>query len=699
MPKLSKFPAPPNLINNQLLPNLLFSLLPESPASATPLTNLLDPAYHLLRRREGLWLVHQDPQHLTDHSGWFIIHWPSLLRNILQQPRGKSLLADHGYSAPHYFTMEQSDPAFFDTQWRAFRLHFQSLLPPASTVWQDAPDFLRLTSFAEPHEAGPDAFTVFRAGAMVSSKYRTTQSRLGAYKDFSPLNLLPILSNPELLHKIHPLTQLLLQCMQRSRVFFTEDGFNNWGFAWTKTGLIFHYARALHRAQLDPYLSPLFPGDMYNDYLSPWGADYVLNSPCALKLPRLTRFTTRLDPGAYERLVRPFNLIHNPHTFGDRWATDVKYMPEHHLYFHNKHRTQLYDLRRYVRDLCALAKPNLTVQTPTTQTPTTQTPTTLSAGKPPSNPPKKTRKRPISIFTLDERQLGYALPSSDLDNPEAIEGLTLRAIKYHREVFLSYPDALAEFAPGINNNEWFLRTPKKGQLPARWMGTVLDYQHTIPRDIQRATLMYRGTLYFHPGLTLPDGDAVSFLRACYRAQGSVPERIYQITTAYNNFLTWVHTPNALLEGAGAYGPELESFVDPSVDCPIKLSSHYERLDFFYQKGMRSSRRGLAYAVTKPGQHGSRSPRIGTYDKWCIWYATNTELPYLKYRLNKTQQTEYLAKRWLPWRRPGSLGYHLPNPLRVYLKLQQRQPDLPKDVSVDAVIAEAEDLYGASFNSY
>jgi hypothetical protein len=297
---------------------------------------------------------------------------------------------------------------------------------------------------------------------------------------------------------------------------------------------------------------------------------------------------------------------------------------------------------------------------------------------------------------MDERQLGYDLPSEDPDVPSQVQGLVFRAIKYCRQTYISFPDVVSLHLPQVNKAKWFSRRHldrvKGWTLPNMKATFPIRIDHVQVKDA-KATVHYRDITYFHPLLMLPDGEAMGFLREVFHVLPHVPVHVKAMVGAFHNLLLWIHDPQLLLQGEGQFGTELESLTDPSFGCPIKLKSPQDRLDFLFQKGRNSIRRGLAYS-DKPGAHGKRSARMGSYDHWVVWHCSTTELPFLGYQLNKTQQCEYIAKRWLHWRRPSSLKNHLI--ADTYYRLPARLPLLGKQKTVTDLIAEAEDMFGPAF---
>lgn len=712
-------------VNPELLPELLETHLPTRRTVALSLSELLDPARKLRRASQGCWLVHSTPTLISDDTGWFIIHWPSLVRGIFSSMRGKGLLTNWGYSELIYAQLHTRSPEGFDTQWRLFKAYFeQEMLPPSARLWSENNNFQRLTKFVvDLEESYEDNFTIFRAGEFLNPTNRTLVQRVAAYDAFRKL---PYIDPTRVLDKTPQPFRLLYWALRRAKATDVEDGFNSWGLAWTRKGLLFHYGRALARARQDLLIADMFGGDLYNNYLGPWSQEYVLNSTGSLRLPPLAKFAYRLSLVEYEKATEPYHLTKDEKTWSDLNRVDSKYIPENHLFFPFKG-GKIYDIRSYINELVEIstnedayanAQRNRTrrKRAKDVEGSFSEAYGQKKRGKPPSaaslakkkkkaeaaaGKPTATRERVVSIMTVDERQLGYEVPSNDPDNPDAVEGLAIRALKYCGETYIAYPDVISQYYPTINQAKWFdrrsLHQKKKWVNPSTNAVSDVIFDRTLLGNKNiAATVRYRDILYFHPALMVPDGEAMGFLREVYRLQGLTEPRIIQMTLAFSNFLHWVHSPAELLEGHGMFGAELESLIDPTLLCPIKLNSPQERLDFFFQKGMHAKRRGLAYSGN-PGTHGQRSTRMQIYDKWVVWYASTTELPYLGYQLNNQDQAEYLTKRWLTWRRPSSLKTHLWK--GTYGGERKRQPMRPKDITVDQLVEQAAEIFGPSFTSY
>jgi len=561
-------------------------------------------------------------------------------------------------------------------------------------IWSDEPAFVKLTSFVSNIAEGyPDNFTIFRAGDFLDPRYRGIDQRLAAYRGFKQLHHIDVL---KVLEKTPQPFRLLYWALRRAKAAKTLDGFNTWGIAWTRKGLVFHYGRALDRIRKDLLLADRFGGDLYNDYLGPWSQEFVLNLKGPLKIPALARFTSRLSATEYEDAIEPYRLTKNPYMWSDLVNTDPRYLAENHLFFPFRGGKR-YDIREYIAELVHLSTDEEAYAAALRDRhrfrerhDAKQEPTSKRTGK---------RERVVSVFSVDERQLGYSLPSQDAEDPEAIEGLVIRALKYCGETYISFPDIFALHHPKINESKWFDR--RYIHATKKWLGPgnkliPLNIDHVTLDNKVGATLRYKDTLYFHPGLMLPDGEAMEFLRQVIAIHPVNGLRLEQMHTAFYNFLLWVHDPKLLLHGQGQFGAELESLIDPSYNCPVVLSTPQERLDFFFQKGLKSRLRGLAYAPS-PGKHGSRSSRMSIYDRWCVWYCSMAELRVLRYHLNNKQQCEFIAKRWLHWRRPASLKKHLW--AGTYLGLPARHPSYPRDKTIDELIEQANDMFGPSFTSY
>lgn len=630
---------------------------------------------------EGVWLVVTDDAQ-RDDSGWYIIHWPSLIRGIFANKGIQGLLSSWGFADPIYGHLPSQAPDLFDEQWRSFKRWFDlEALPAGAFIWNESPDFQRLTSFIDPKEHYPDTFTVFRAGMWMSTRFSSVTEKIEAYH---PLKLLASIDPITVLPRTPKPFQLVYWALRGSKGI--EDAFNSWGVAWTSRGLHLHYGRALARAQITPHLRDQFAGEKYEHYLGPWLEDHTYTKRSTLPgIPALDKIVVRHDYQFFDHSIEPYRITKGK-LWNDLIQTDGRYIAENHWLFPlNKREHTLFS---YIAQLVRLSHdPKILEDARRVR---------KAHKKPSSTTTRRKRTRQVSIFTLDERQLGYEPPAG---TPyDQMEGLTIRALKYYKETYIAFPDLIALHYPEVLETKWFDR--RRIAKPMVWADPSTNAKHTL--NISRthlgpktaASIFYEGVTYLHPALMHPDGEAMSFLRELAAVHQTTDYIARAFIECFDNFLKWVHQPERLLEGDGMFGAELESLIDPEVNCPIKLENYADRLDFFFQKGLKMQHRGFAYQG-KPGTHGKRSLRLTEYDKWVLWYAATYELPFLGCQLNKKQQREFMAKRWAQWRRPDSLKGKLVAPPLT----GRRLPQLPLSASIDELVQKAEDTFGPSFTSY
>jgi hypothetical protein len=361
-------------------------------------------------------------------------------------------------------------------------------------------------------------------------------------------------------------------------------------------------------------------------------------------------------------------------------------------------------LEKYIAKLVEASLPPSTVilPPPNTASKFTQLPDNAPL---PSNlhRPRKKFQRGISVFTLDAEQLGYINPE-ELVDPDAtpeLKPLTLRTTVYSKEFYLSYPDELVRLIPGLNEPRHFSRASPKPYTTWLDVGTgrptSLDMvRASLPLRV-KATIYTNDTLFFHPALMLPDGEALSLVRAMRLLQHTLPWQYEVYLNCFSNFLLWV---NCRDKSDTAIGDELSFLSDPGSGCPVYLTTPRSRLQFFHQKGIQ--RRGRSFSHSpKPGTHGQRSKRLTDYDRWALWYVAQHELKRLPYELNKAQQCEYIAKRWLHWRRPDSLRSHLLHPSYEHIRpdgstYRITLPSLPEDLSMDHFVRDVTKQLGPSW---
>jgi len=630
---------------------------------------------------EGLWLITTLAEQGDDDSGWYVIHWPSFVRGAFTNKRIQVQLAGWGYANPIYGHLPSQNPDLFDEQWRSFKRWFDmEALPPGAAIWSEAPKFQQLTQFIDPKEHYPDTFTIFRAGMFMSTRFKSVRDKVGA---FDALKLLASIDPVTVLPRTPKPFQLAYWALKLAKG--SEDPFNSWGVAWTSRGLHLHYGRAIARAQATPQISDQFVGEKYEHYLGPWLEDFIYTKRSTLPdIPSLNKIIVRNDYPYFDLSIGPYAITQGK-IWGDLIQTDGRYRAENHWLFPLNQRE--HTLFTYIEQLVRLShNPQLLVEANRRR---------KAKPKATSATTQKKRTRKLAIFTLDERQLGYEPPPG---TPEAMQGLTIRALKYYRETYLAFPDLIALHYPEVLLNKWFdrrlINKPMHWTDPSTNSKAELFISRTRLGAKTAASIHYEGVTYLHPALMHPEGEGMSFLRALKEVHQCEDPTAHAFIDCFDNFLKWVHQPERLLEGDGMFGAELESLITPDVDCPIKLENYADRLDFFFQKGLKLQHSGFAYQGL-PGKHGRRSLRLTSYDQWVMWYAATYELPFIGWQLNKTQQREFVAKRWAQWRRPDSLKGKLFNvPIG-----NRRLPALPPGADIDALVEKAEQIFGPSFTSY
>ncbi|MFQ5452270.1 MAG: hypothetical protein ACE5DQ_01780, partial [Candidatus Paceibacterota bacterium] len=146
------------MISEQFLPLLMEDAFPNQVKHRASLVRLARPSERIKNHKQrGVWLIKEPNDDLFDEAGWFVIHWPSLLRRIISNPRSRNKLYELGYhDCKDLLPRKDTPPDEFFVQCSIFKRRFERYLPPGAALWSyDAP-FQRLTSFIPEKENDKD---------------------------------------------------------------------------------------------------------------------------------------------------------------------------------------------------------------------------------------------------------------------------------------------------------------------------------------------------------------------------------------------------------------------------------------------------------------------------------------------------------------------------------------------------------------
>jgi len=651
---------------------------------------------------QGLYVV-RDPSNPGDRNGWLVIHFPTLVRYVSRRP-----MLPVAYSRPEY-TAQASTLLNTDTELRyalerSWRQHvLTEWLPPGSNVWSDSSAFHALLSPILEHlrdelgeditDLNSDEWIVARPGQLMS----WGKSASGLFEAFRSFRNLPIHGISSVGTGVPSYFTLLLFALSRSRT--TGKGYEDWGIAWLDEGLYFNHYRAFMTAKKDLALSEMFPGDTFEDYLGPWSSPaYFERYPKWSALPRLSVVSQPAeDLGArLSAMLAPYGRINGE---GARHGWNAE-----HARIFNIDPRKNDTLVRYLRDFNEIAtaaqsaKPAVKFGERSKHFLTRRNPGVAPVIEDQHlKVARLARQRDYTVFSVNAMELGWFDKTSPL-----VMGIS----ETHGTYYMSPPTEFLECFPELMDGALFERAGIKD--PTKPVETsTYKYNVSLIRRLKLGKripycMMAHNMNYLHPLMFDPvEGEFWQMLRMITGTYRDVRGQTYApLIKAFESFCQWLFNPH-LFEKTQEnpeffVGNELQYLIDPNSGCPVNTPTLHDRLSFFWDKATKLREKLVAFddSPTTPGARRAYSPQTGPYDKWCLWYVATHELPQLDVRLTDAQQCEYIAKRWLPWRRPVGLRNHLE---RVIYDYERRVPPLAKELDMDALLADCNEKFGASYS--
>ena len=665
--------------------------------------------------KQGLYVV-RDNSNPSDKNGWIVIHYPTLVRKVLQNPTLPAHLVPTAEKLKEVSTTLLDDTELLFSLERSWRQHMLTQwFPPGASVWSDATTFRSLLTPVLEHliaeqiqdvsDLNPDEWLVARPGELM-----TWGKSVFPFDVFKPFRNLPMFALPDIKDGIPNYITLLLFALARSRL--SGKGYEDWGVGWIDEGLYFNHYRAFQAMRRDKSLSEMFPGDDFEDYLGPWSTPaYFERYPKYSALPRLSIISSSAEEmGArLHTMLAPYSRIHGDSTgsfqYIPQWSTE-------HARIFNINPNRNDTLNRYLKDLHQISAATLgsAEKKPGFFRPKERSVNFLvrrnmesaSAQEIQNDAPNRfSRYRDYNVFTVNAFELGW------FDKPTDDANFVMGIMKTHGTYYMSPPTIFLETFPELMDGTLFERSGRTEDMHMVDTSTYtynlsvvkrLKFNRKIPYLFKAHKMNYLHPLMFDPS----DGEfwqVVSMITDTYR---DVRGKNYaSMLAAFKSFCMWLFQPYQIdknVENPTMFvGSELQYLSDPTSDCPVQLKTLDDRLGFFWDKAIKLKEKHVAFEDDSTLKHGARreySPRLGPYDQWCLWYCASHELPSLGVKLNDIQQAEYITKRWLPWRRIAGIRLKLH---RVQYQFDFRGPTPPYKDSIDNLVEKANEKFGRSYS--
>jgi hypothetical protein len=702
-------PAPATLNDDYIL-DILDHLLPRYPKQAISHYNLtLSEITKRELSKRGATLVKFPDASKPDEAGWFVIHWPSLMRWLYTSPQGLHVLQKHGYG----YTIGQLKPDTdaYTLQWTRWKTYLETqVLPPGAVNWADDREFRSIIEVFPDDENDVYYCSVFRVGGFLTwihdKTFRDLSSR---YRVFHRLNEI----TAPVYERLPILMQVLITSLRHAKVAElgnAQRGFTNWGIAWTRHGLFFHYGRALNTLQ-QPQSNTfdLFPDSRLLAYCASWlSPDYYTQRIRLPEIPPLSAISEapHNDHKLLSEGVEPYYTLYP--RFNELRRRDPSIWDSQHARYFPLSGKSSANLITFLEQCIHLSEHPEKIEA-------------LSRRK---RDPITAEQRALYYEKRTHKTVRFSINALELAEYSDVQGFTelnaapetlsMDLYAHVGTYYMSAPLELqADFA-ALFDKRCFARTsPGRLQKYKKPNGQLLELdipRHKFEQSSTAATISINGSLFFHPELLKPGGEVDAFMDFLVRHESHRDKRSLLKLKWFKQFLVWLEEPSQFLEDNPkmVMGDELRHLVDPASPCPVKLPTRNDRLGFFWEKGMRKQHRELCWAPPQ-GKAGDRPPRLGNYDTWALWYGAEELLKLqvklssdpnalpTRVRLTPKQQAEFLAYRWLPWRTPSSLVDHLIPPNYLKYEEKQRLPTLSSDYDIKELVFEKQEEWGISYS--
>lgn len=700
--------------------DLLSYVLPPGPPHVQTVADIDKAGPNSALHRRGIWVLGDPMCKHNEEYGWVCIHWPTLLHRLAWNEKTVGHLSARGFSVR---SLQQTPLRALERRQGyldELKGHLAGSLPPGAVLEADNTMFQHLVGlFVSPEDfsrydnsplrdsLGP--WTFFRFSALSKSSLKTFRKALHSY---SPVGK-QLLSNLDegVVDQCPNMINVLLTCFTQARLD-PGYGWQKWGLAWTKAGLVFNYGLALIALMDKPKIyAHLFADGSYDPSGNWQDPAYLNDTPPFKTLPRLGEIV-RVDASAQNymgRATEPYKYLFQD---SNRYIQDLEpyHGLEHRVLFPIKGKG--HNLFTYLQELRRISVGGEEV---------------LKEVRP-SRPRQSKVKNQAAL--LDPRKTAISnAPKTYLVQHDAQMLATLRAepwtfkcdmIEYRKEYFFSLPSDLTDAFPELLETRFF--DSKYNQHVLIWQPSpeVEAWQHAFihpnklldgthrknyvnisfkTKDFHIARKNARNiprvhkvgdAVYFHHSAFRPDGEIFHLLNVIQKNKPGLLQDERDMAAVLQTFWTWLYDPmKGLNEGrfAGEFACTLGREV-LNVSKDNILNTFNKRLNYIAGKAKhsRDPHVGLMQDTDL------RSREMNSYDDFVLWHVTSYEFPQLQWQFNKDGQAEYIIRRWLPWRRKSGILNHIPRS-QIAVVPQRYHPAPPWS----SILEEAQTLFGPSYS--
>lgn len=666
---------------------------------------------------KGFWLIRAPETESIDESGWYCIHWPRLLLRLAWMESSSGYLRRTGHHVRLLQNMRLPELERAHNQISALKAGLLATLPPGSLLTAENSFFHQLVgSFVgldeheyfdnSPIRASLGPWSLFRWGALARKTENSFETAANRHDVLCPWSICKV--DNEVLSACPEVIRVLLSVLRLARGS-DGRGWQRWGLAWVKAGLIFNYQIAISSILEDPRLSSeLLPNGNVGECMGRWAGEAHLHGKPALRdLPKLGDIArSDVSAQAYmSRALAPYKMLFQD--IDPNISANAVYHDNEYRFLFPIKKDGSVDLLSYVKQLIHLSD-------------TKNNQPIYKANAPIRIRSKREVEKDVKLIHRTYRvcfnayNLGCTLPPP-------VEGVTvlpfqLDMVPYKGEYYFSYPDVLETRCPELSLEKVY--KPVANETRLQWFRNsehILDCKVLSPAErnqqIQRvncADVIYtlpkqalpyvhnvQNRRFFHPAVFAPGGIGYAVMDAVSVSRPEMTEEILQYMAVLKNLWAWVYDPTP----GFTQGKYAEEFVYPlgrdTNHCPedLRLTTSVKRFQFIVDKALHALDEPVAYLPAHTGdRHAPRSKKANSYDQFLLWYVAHHELALLPWILDKKEQAEYITKRWMPWRRWVSAMTMLHNPYPAKTKRYDR----PK---LEDVFEYANETFGLPFTQY
>jgi len=705
-------------IDGSHLPRLLSYMYATGPGRLTTLNDIAEVRQRGLTGSEGIWLIRANESFNDDEYGWVCINWPLLLWRLPHHYQAAPYLRSMGYAIREMQHRRLQDLEVAKDQIMAFKAALLQTLPPGSFLEADNPFFRQLVELYlpadslrhydnDPFSAHTTNWSCFRFGALARTAEKSVESLLSKHSPLTPVSISKI--DADLLHQCPDVIKALVHVFKRARASGGQ-GWQKWGLAWTKLGLVFNYRLAMFSFEADhDTFTDMFPEHQRgsSDLVARWSDPTYLHATSRLRgIPPLGRIVSngRSAVDYAHTATRPYKML-----FQDTDPTVVN-----NATFHNDDMQMLFTIRPQDKDtLLTYFKQLVTLSENKIQGESVYNIDTRAINALPA--PRS--EEPAIYKTYRVGFNAYNLGSTEEPPNERVTVMpyTMTIVPYRGYHYFGYPTQLTELLPALNNPK--LYDPKYTTHQFQWdnlehgwqlhwlsarersvkVKRVNSFHHETLYKDQGTPAAYKpkGELFLNPmlfGASNPVFDLLDTCVATYPEPHSPRHaQLINQVAVFKNFWGWIPKPS---EGY-TQGKYSEEFVYPlgleTTHCPpeLRLDSAVKRMQFIVDKALHANDPHVAFQLNKGSRNDPRSKKPNSYDNFLFWYVAHHEIARLPWHLDQMEQATYITKRWMLWRRVHSAKAHLVNPYPV-------QPKKFEHPHIEEVFMYANENFGTAF---